>query len=256
MLVFVVVLIVTILIVFHKKLTSSKQIKRSIDESILVKNKQKYASHMEVLTLYAILYMILIIIVVYVVGNFIQAFIQPSEKALFYFQGDKIIWMLFGMAFASGLVFTALDFMSKRKFKDEYPVYLEWIERKHRGIQIVTKLLTILCISSGLSMAILYLDTSLTVTEEKVLVNSFLDLGDHEYLTKDLSHIIHYTHFTAPNGNILPDEHYALYVKGAEIWNSNDLAYRGKLNEYTDMIEFLQSKSGLSITEGGVHKEE
>jgi hypothetical protein len=223
---------------------------RHIDDVQLALNSRKY-TWLEGLSL--IPFFLFIAAIVYPVYTYAPALLKlysPPPGALVHLHPVRSIWMLPALLLAMGLVSIPLYGLYRLILGNEYDVYTEWTNRKHGfdGAKVMKPLAIGLTTMGMLSIALL-LDSSFTLTQDKLIIEDFFAINSREIQISSITEVAHFTKKVVPNGNIVDVNKFVLYSDKQEVWDSDSNVYGEKADEFTQVIDFILKKNNLTLAE-------
>lgn len=192
--------------------------KANIDELKLAKNAKKYKRY-ELLSIIPLLgHLTIVPYLFYLLAFNLFPNLNTDTSAIFFYPIDVMFWPIVGLFLGFGTIMIPMNQLYKMGLKEEYDLYLEYVNRKHGfdGIRIWQPFSYLLIFLGGVVM-FLALNTYFKVTEDKLISNHFFAIGPVETHFYEIDRIALYQKAKAPNGNIKNNEHYVIYKKDGSI---------------------------------------
>lgn len=245
----------TVLIVFAIfKIFFPHKERLNVDEKRLLMNRRKYSLYEGFSIIPIFVFFGFTAYLVYLLGNFIIGLLSAEEDVLFQFRPTSEAWLFPGSVFAIGFMAFLVELLYKVLLKDEYPLYLEFTNRKHgfNARKIFFPIFFMLSVA-GVLIFVKMLNVSLTVTEGKIVVTNLFSVTPSQVAIPEIKQVVFYKKIVAPNGNIVDKEHFVFYNgTGDAVFNTDKQLYEVEKR----FIDYILEENNLQITNVEVNTKE
>ena len=193
----------------------------------------------------------------YSLGNDIQELVFAGREVDFAIYPPESFWLVPGMCFGFGLIVAPMELLYHLLLKDEYPIYIEYTNRKHGydGYKVIRPLCVLFTIV-GLLLSVLGLGWFTEIRDGKILIDEFYALTPLEYSAKDVRAITHYEKSLTAEGKEEAEPHYKITFSDGIVWDTSNNFSEVKYGKYTAIATYLAAKANLKIVYKAVDADE
>ncbi|WP_276497857.1 hypothetical protein [Pontibacter litorisediminis] len=220
---------------------------RDYDKLLLV-NEYKYKIY-EVFSLIPLFFFTgAICYVFYLLGNDVQEVYFRGREADFAIYPPASFWLAPGMCFGIALFMPPMELLYRLMLKEEYPVYLEYTNRKYGfdGYKVV-RFLSRGCLLAGVVISVLGLGWYKEIKGERIVVDDFGSLSPQEYTMQQVESITHYEYKRNAKNEVEAEPHYKVRFSDGRVWDTSDNFHEVSQEEYSAIMAYLLANTGLAL---------
>lgn len=155
-----------------------------------------------------------------------------------------------GLLLGLGLAIPAVVLLFKRLLGGRFPEFMAYSDScaKCNQLKLMPLCLVVLAVIL-LPVLVVSLDTYTRFTEDRIVINRPMSLGEDVYSYNSVTHLAHIANRRIPGGNILPKPFYMVFFNNGDVWSTKDVMGTHSPQTEASLFEFLSKKSGLPIEE-------
>lgn len=174
-----------------------------------------------------------------------------QEPGLFVLGLQPIVWWIPALFFALFIAAIPLHYLFLAMLgRRRYAEYIEYGNQKFeinswRVFRFLRNLMLPLC----MVLTFMALDTYARVTNDRFVVNRFLEIGETAYHLDHLQTIVLVKSFAAPGGNIVRRPHYVLRFQDGSEFDFHTFPAETDFQQQQSLVGFLVDATGLTVIE-------
>lgn len=217
-------------------------------DKLLLVNEYKYKIY-EVFSLIPLFFITgVICYVFYLLGNDVQQVYFRSREADFAIYPPASFWLAPGMCFGIGLLMPPMELLYRLMLKEEYPVYLEYTNRKYGfdGYKVV-RFLGRGCLLAGVVISVLGLGWFKEIKGDKIIIDDFDSLTPQVYTMQQIESVTHYAYKRNSKGEAVAEPHYKIRFSDGRVWDTSRNFHEVSQEKYDAIVAHLLSQTGLEL---------
>ncbi|OKL39146.1 hypothetical protein [Pontibacter flavimaris] len=217
-------------------------------DKLLLVNEYKYKIY-EVFSLIPLFFFTgVICYAFYLLGNDVQEVYFRGREANFAIYPPASFWLVPGMCFGIGLLMPPMELLYHLMLKEEYPVYLEYTNRKYGfdGYRVV-RFLGRGCLLAGVLVSVLGLGWYKEVKGDKIVINDFGSLTPQAYTMQDVTSVTHYKYKQNSKGEVEAEPHYRIRFSDGRVWDTSDNFHEVSEEKYRAIVSYITSNANLEL---------
>lgn len=217
-------------------------------DKLLLVNEYKYKIY-EVFSLIPLFFITgVICYVFYLLGNDVQEVYFRGREADFAIYPPASFWLAPGMCFGIGLLMPPMELLYRLMLKEEYPVYLEYTNRKYGfdGYKVV-RFLGRVCLLAGVVVSMLGLGWYKEIKDGKIIIGDFGSLTPQAYTMQQIESVTHYKYKRNSKGEAVAEPHYKIRFSDGRVWDTSSNFHEVSQEKYEAIVAHLLSHTGLAL---------